>query len=81
MFTEEFAEGRVEWRPVNIEEKGNEHFENDYKLTTQSLVFVKLTDGKQADWKILTSVWELIDNQEKFIKYVQEELSKYLQGA
>ena len=81
LFGEQLAEGRIEWRPVNIEQKGNEHFEDDYKLTTQSLVLVKLEDGKQGDWKNLTKVWDLIDNHEAFVKYVQEELSKYLQGA
>ncbi len=80
LFGEQLAEGRIEWRPVNIEQKGNEHFEDDYKLTTQSLVLVKLVDGKQADWKNLTSVWDLIDNHEKFVKYVQEELSKYIRS-
>ncbi len=80
LFGEQLAEGRIEWRPVNIEQKGNEHFEDDYKLTTQSLVLVKLVDGKQADWKNLTSVWDLIDNHEKFVKYVQEELSRYIRS-
>jgi hypothetical protein len=80
LFGEELAEGKVEWRPVNIEQKGNEHFEEDYKLSTQSLVLAKLVDGKQTDWKNLDDVWDLIGNQEAFIKYVQEELSKFLRA-
>ncbi len=78
LFGEQLAEGRIEWRPVNIEQKGNEHFEDDYKLMNQSLVLVKLADGKQADWKNLTKVWDLIDNHEAFVNYVQEELSKFM---
>ena len=81
MFGEELAEGRIEWRPVNIEQKGNGHFEDDFKLKNQSLVLVQVVDGKEGAWKNLTSVWDLIGNQEAFIKYVQEELSKYLRGA
>ncbi len=78
VFGEQLAEGRIEWRPVNIEQKGNEHFEDDFELKNQSLVLVKLEGGKQADWKNLTSVWDLIQDHEKFVQYVREETSKYL---
>ena len=81
IFGEELGEGRIEWRPVNIEQKGNEHFEDDFKLKNQSLVLVQVVDGKEGAWKNLTSVWDLIGNPEAFIKYVQEELSKHLRGA
>ena len=77
-FALELQDGVVEWRPVNIEQKGNEHFEIDYSLSAQSLVVVKIENGKQAKWKTLSKVWDLLGDPTAFAKYVQGELRTYL---
>lgn len=80
-FAGEIAAGLVEWRPVNIQEVGNEHFEKDYELTAQSLVIVRMKDGQPAGWKNLKSVWELLGDYVRFTEYVQTEVSSLLGGA
>ncbi|MBP7937636.1 MAG: hypothetical protein KA354_23590 [Phycisphaerae bacterium] len=80
-FAGELGGGLIEWRPINIEEPGNEHFEKDYELTAQSLVLVRMRDGKLAEWKNLKSVWELVGDYGGFTEYVRTELSSFLSGA
>jgi hypothetical protein len=80
-FTGELTGGLIEWHPVNIEEPGNEHFEKDYELTSQSLVLVRMKDGQPVEWKNLKSVWELLGDYARFAEYVQTETTSFLRGA
>jgi hypothetical protein len=79
-FTEQLKNGQLEWKIINIEDAGNEHFENDYKLYSQSLVLVELRNGKQQRWKNLEKIWELVGMKEAYLHYVQEEVKSYLEG-
>ncbi len=80
-FANEIMNGLVQWRAVNIQEAGNEHFEKDYELTGQSLVLVRMKNGHPAEWKNLKSVWELLGDYAGFTKYVQTEVSSFLGGT
>lgn len=77
----ELSAGRVEWHAVNIEEPGNEHFEKDFELQTQSLVLVETTDGQAARWKLLPKVWELVEDPYGFQEYVVAEVALFLGGG
>jgi hypothetical protein len=77
-FEKELKDGTLEWKPVNVEEKGNEHFVQDYKLYTKSLILSEVRGGKQTEWKNLDKVWELLQDKEAFVKYVQEELRTFM---
>lgn len=77
-FAGELAAGVIAWRPVNIEEPGNRHFEKDYELTTQSLVLVRMRNGRPAEWKNLKSVWEFLGDYARMTEYVRSELSAFL---
>lgn len=77
-FTNELKEGRLVWRVVNVEEKGNEHFVEEYKLFTKSVILVDEVDGKQRAWKNLPKIWELLGDKERFLRYIRSETSAYL---
>lgn len=77
-FTEQLKNGSLEWKIINIEDEGNEHFENDYELYTQSLVIVEIRNGKQQRWKNLEKIWELVGMKEAYLLYVQDEVKTYL---
>ena len=77
-FPEELASGRLAWQPVNLDDKGNAHYVDDYHLFTKSLIVVEEVGGKQVRWKNLEKVWELLTQEEKFYGYVQDEVRGYL---
>jgi hypothetical protein len=77
-FADEIKDGRILWKVVNIEVKGNEHFVKDYGLYTKSLVLVNEVRGKPAQWKNLEKVWQLLQDKPRFLRYVQDETRSYL---
>ncbi len=79
-FADQIKAGRVEIKAVNVEEPGNRHFVDDYKLVTKSVVLVDGRKQKAGRWKNLERVWELVRNEEAFGKYVQSEVKAFLAG-
>jgi hypothetical protein len=80
-FSKELKDGTLEWRVINVEERGNRHYIDDYRLFSKSLILVKMKDGKQAEWKNLIKVWQLLGNREPFLRYVQDEVRSYLEAS
>ena len=77
-YNAELTAGTLEWLPVNIEEPGNEHFEQDFELTSQSLVLVEMDGARVARWKLLPKVWDLVDDPPGFQKYVVAAVAQFL---
>ncbi len=77
----ELSSGRLEWHAVNIEEPGNEHFEKDFELQTQSLVLVESISDRVARWKLLPKVWELVEDPYGFQEYVVSEVALFIGGG
>ena len=77
-FKDELSSGKLVFKVINIETKGNEHFIQDYQLYTKSLVISLVKDGKEVKFDNLTKVWEFLWNRQKFYDYVKEEITKYL---
>jgi len=77
-FKDEIESGQLEFVPINFDEKENEHFIKDYALYTKSLVICDYNQGKQIKWKNLDKIWELVNDKEDYLKYVQDEISAYL---
>ncbi len=79
-FTEELQSGAIIWRVVNVEEPGNEHFIDDYRLSTKSVVLVRLAGGREADWKNLSRIWDLVGERAAFMAYIQDEVKRFERG-
>jgi hypothetical protein len=79
-FDEELKSGRLEWKVINVEEPGNEHFVKDFNLFTQQVILVEKVGGKQTRWKNLDQVWSLLNNESQFVSYIQSELSIFMEG-
>ena len=69
-FGAETSSGKLELRIVNIEDAGNEHFETDFNLVSQSIVLVSMKDGRPMKWENLDKIWELIGTEPDFNTYV-----------
>jgi hypothetical protein len=79
-FAEDLKAGRLVFQAVNIEDKGNEHFVKDFNLFTKTVVLVDERSGKQTAWKSLPKVWELLNDKDRFVRYIQGETRAYLSG-
>jgi hypothetical protein len=80
-FKDKLASGNLEFKAVNVEERGNEHFVDDYKLFTKSLILSLVKDGKEVKSKNLDKIWEYSQNRKKFIDYVAGEINGFMKDA
>ena len=77
-FADELSSGQLTWRALNVEQPGNEHFVEDFKLVTRSLVLVSYRDGKVQRFQNLDKVWQLVRDEELFSQYVRESTRAFL---
>ena len=77
-FPDELRSGRLVWITVNVEAPENEHFVEDYVLTTRTVVLVDIDKGNDEKWTKLERVWQLVRNKEAFVNYITENTSVYL---
>ncbi|HAJ80057.1 MAG TPA: hypothetical protein DCO75_09830 [Fibrobacteres bacterium] len=79
-FADAIKEGTLVWKTVNVEDKGNEHFNDDYKLYTKSVIISTVKDGKQASWKNLDKIWEYVHEEPRYRDYIKNEVKACLEG-
>lgn len=79
-FADAIKNGKVEWKTVNVDDKGNEHFNDDYKLYTKSVIISTVKDGKESSWKNLEKIWQLVHEEDKYRKYIRDEVKACLDG-
>lgn len=77
-FGNELESGILSYQIINTEEKGNEHFIQDYQLYTKSVVLSLVKDGKEVKFKNLQKVWEYLRNKDKFTEYIKSETQNFL---
>ncbi len=77
-FQKELDVGKVIFKVINVETKGNEHFTNDYQLYTKSVVLSLVKNGKEIKFDNLTKVWEHLRNKDAFHQYIKSEVERYL---
>jgi len=77
-FKDALASGKLQFKVVNVEERGNEHYVKDYQLYTKSLILSLVKDGKEVKSKNLTKIWEYVRNRQRFYDYVRDEIVAFL---
>ena len=77
-FREELSSGRMIWKPLNFEEKGNEHFVQDFGLVSSSVVVAQVNNGKPVRYKVLQDVWKLIHDDLRFRAYITREIRDFI---
>jgi hypothetical protein len=78
-FADAIKKGKIEWKTINVEEKGNEHFSNDYKLYTKSVIVSTINNGKESSWKNLDQIWQLVHDESTYREYIRNEVKACLQ--
>ncbi len=79
-FTEQIESGELELRIVNVDEPENEHFIEDYSLTTKSVILAEYRGGVEQRWKNLGMIWEYVGDKEVFLDYIRRETEEFLGG-
>ncbi len=80
-FKAEQDSGLVEWKTINVDQKGNDHYVNTYQLTTRSIVISEISDGSETRWKNLDRIWTKIRDENEFGDYIQSEVRMWLEGS
>lgn len=80
-FKDALASGKLEFKSLNVESSGNEHFADHYKLYTKSLVLSLVKNGKEVKYKNLDKIWQFAGNKQKFVEYVSAEVKEFMKGA
>ena len=73
-----YKDWKVEFKGVNVEDKENEHFVQDYWLNSKSVVVQKFAGEKPLKWAKLDKVWQLLGDKFVFMNYVYGETKKLL---
>jgi hypothetical protein len=79
-FAEALDSGRLLYRMVNVSEKKNAHYIQDYRLVSKSLVLSRKNGDKEETWKNLDQIWMLVRDQRKFKAYIKNEIEAMLHG-
>ncbi|NQT33321.1 MAG: hypothetical protein HQ594_06605 [Candidatus Omnitrophica bacterium] len=77
-FNKEIRSGDIVYKIVNVEQKENVHFVEEYQLYTKSVVLSLVKDGKEIKYKNLTKVWEYLNSKTKFEDYEKKEIKEFL---
>ncbi|MCX5709994.1 MAG: nitrophenyl compound nitroreductase subunit ArsF family protein [Candidatus Omnitrophica bacterium] len=80
-FKDSLASGKLEFKVINLEDKGNEHYGKDYQLYTKSFILSLVKDGKETKWQNLNKIWEYVGNNQRFIDYVKSGVADFLKEA
>ena len=80
-FPDELQKGKLVWLVVNVEEPGNEHYVDDYQLSTRSVVLVEMENGNEKKWQRMDKVWELVRDKGAFTSYITENAKTFLAGT
>jgi hypothetical protein len=79
-FADALKKGTLAWKTINVEEKGNEHFVDDYKLYTKSVIVSIGQNSKETSWKNLDQIWQLVHEEGKYRDYIKKEVGACLEG-
>ena len=78
-FAQELKNGKLDFKPINVDEPENRHYIQDYQLYTRSLVLALYNDNILLKWKSLSEVWSYVSDKEKFYQYVKDETERFLE--
>ena len=77
-FGPDLKAGRIAWKPVNLEEDGNMHFVEDFKLTAKTVIVCNYRDGKPGRYADLVDVWQLLNDKGRFFLLVRTKVREHL---
>ncbi len=77
-FAPEIQSGRIALRTVNLDGPGNEHFVQDYRLISKTVIVSDLAKGQEVRWENLQQVWTKQKDEPAFEAYVVDAVRRHL---
>jgi hypothetical protein len=77
-FKNELKNGTITFKSIDFLDTLNEHFQNDYKFESQTLILSKKVNGKEVKWVNLEKMWDEVADYNRFKKYVVKEIKKII---
>ena len=77
-FGDQIKGGSVQWRVLNYEESAHQNAVAKYEIIAPVVVLSRIEEGRETEWASLDRVWQLTDDKEAFVAYVQEEAHSLL---
>ncbi len=66
----------VNFKLINVQEPGNQHYLKDFKLYTKAVV---IADDK-GNYKNLDKIWNYVRDEAKYKQYITDEVNKFVKG-
>lgn len=77
-FANEADAGKVAFSMVNMEEKQNKRYVDDYRLYTKAVLLSVVKGGEEKRIENLLKIWEYLNSKERFQEYVKDAIAKAL---
>ncbi len=77
-FSKELKNKTLTYTSLDFLQPENQHYQDDYKFDSQTLIIRKRVNGKVVKWKNLDKIWDYSSDYDKFSKYVEKEVKKLL---
>jgi hypothetical protein len=77
-FHQQIADGRLTWKPFNLDDLGGEKFEKEFDIAGNTLVVAEVVNDSHVRYKRLEEVWQLLGDSEEFSEYVTDEIKEYM---
>ena len=79
-FTKELESGKLEWKPVNVDEPENKHYIDDFDLYTKQVILAEFRGDQMTRWKNLKEVWNLLNDEYAFREYIIKQSRDFIEG-
>jgi hypothetical protein len=77
-FAEQLKDGTVAFYYVDFQDKKNAKLVKGYDVSGPALIVAKIKGKKVKEFKDLEDIWTNVTDKEAFIKYVQGNISAYI---
>ena len=77
-FAEQIKDGTVAFYYTDFQDPKNAKLAKGYNVSGPALIVVKIKGKKVAEFKDLEDIWTNVGDKQAFLKYVQQNVSAYL---
>lgn len=77
-FAPELASGRVAFEVINLDGPGNQHYVQDYRLISKTVIVSDLAAGEEVRWENLQQVWTKQRDEREFEAYLIDAVRRHL---